>query len=186
MAILGSMCGSKIMTISRRIVNWVVFSLEFAPQGSRMSCWYCTRIAPHGRYSLVYYTNDVELLCQWCRNLGLSFMDTTGWHQLGTVTTINTLQYGINNMLRNNKHLENEHKVATANQAGCFCVSLCSPAAAVAFNRAKALLVVCFVGPSMTKCVFSYHPLLLLCLDGTDFALILVFCFCSRVFALVS
>ena len=48
----------------------------------------------------------------------------------------------------------------------------------MAFNRAKALLVVCFVGPSMTKCVFSYHPLLLLlCLDGTDFALILVFFF---------
>ena len=109
-------------------------------------------------------------------------MDTTGWHQLGTVTTINTLQYGTNNTLRNNKHLENEHKVARANQAGCFCVSLCSPAAAVAFNRAKALLVVCFVGPSMTKCVFSYHPpLLLLCLDGIDFALILVFCFRSRV-----
>ena len=118
------------------------------------------------------------VLYQWCRNLGLSFMDTTGWHQLGTVTTINTLQYGTNNMLRNNKHFENEHKVARANQAGCFCVSLCSPAAAVAFNRAKALLVVCFVGPSMTKCVFSYHPLLLLfCLDGTDFALILVFFF---------
>ena len=122
------------------------------------------------------------VLYQWCRNLGLSFMDTTGWHQLGTVTTINTLQYGTNNMLRNNKHFENEHKVARANQAGFFCVSLCSPAAAVAFNRAEALLVVCFVGPSMTKCVFSYHPLLLLlCLDGTDFALILVFCFCSRV-----
>ena len=112
------MCGSKIMTIRRRIVNWVGFPLEFAPHGSWMSCWYCTRIAPHARYSLVYYTNDVELLCQWCRNLGLSFMDTTGWHQLGTVTTINTLQYGTNNMLRNNKHFENEHKVARANQAG--------------------------------------------------------------------
>ena len=52
------------------------------------------------------------------RNLGLSFMDSSGWHQLGSVTTINTLQYGTNNILRNNKHFENEHKVARANQAG--------------------------------------------------------------------
>ena len=100
--------GRKIMTSRWRMVLRLGFTLEFAQHGSWMSCWYCTTWAVSG----------VGAPYQWCRNLGLSFMDTTGWHQLGTVTTINTLQYGTNNMLRNNKHFENEHKVATADQAG--------------------------------------------------------------------